>query len=125
MTAARDQHALCLACLGPEPAQAALQAPISCNQCSKLSPMVLCREAVFVQDVYGDPVQEGDTTASPQVMESPSPMLSWADQLIPLDKLEEPVAFEMEIKSGDMSEDEEDEDEDLFATPEWSPLVTN
>ncbi len=34
--AAKDLHVECPACLGPEHAQAALQAPISCNQCSKL-----------------------------------------------------------------------------------------
>ncbi|RXN06992.1 neuron navigator 3-like protein [Labeo rohita] len=101
--AARNPLALCPACLGPEHAQAALQAPIPCNQCSKLSPGVLRRRAVFMQDVCDDNVQGGDTTASPQVMESPRPMLSWADQLIP-------------SVSGDMSEDEEEKDEDPFAS---------
>ncbi len=136
--AAKDLHVVCPACLGPEHAQAALQAPISCNQCSKLSPGVLRRRAVFVQDVCNDPVQGTDTATFPQEMESPMPTTSWADQLIPSDELGEPVAFEMEIESfpkilseddsvsiaasGGMSDDgEEEDDEDPFAPLTESP----
>ncbi len=135
---AKDLHVVCLPCLGLEHAQAALQAPISCNQYSKVSLGVLRRRVVFVEDVCSDPVQGRDTTVSSQEMESPMPTTSWADQLIPSDELGEPVAFKMEIESfptilleddsvsisvsGDMSDDgEEEEDEDPFATRMESP----
>lgn len=94
---AKASHVVCLACLGLEHAQAALQAPISCNQYSKVSPGVLHRRVVFVQDVCSDPVQGRDTTVSSQEIKSPMLTTSWTDQLIPSDELGEPVAFKMEI----------------------------
>lgn len=53
--AARDPHAVCTACLGREHVQAALQTRISCKQCSKISPGILLRRAVFLQGVCSDP----------------------------------------------------------------------
>lgn len=93
--AARDPHAVCTACLGREHVQAALQTRISCKQCSKISPGILRRRAVFLQGVCSDPLLVETAQDS---CRKRNRLCRWQVRLTSSDELWESVAFKIKIK---------------------------
>lgn len=86
---------VCTACLGREHVQAALQTRISCKQCSKISPGILRRRAVFLQGVCSDPLLVETAQDS---CRKRNRLCRWQVRLTSSDELWESVAFKIKIK---------------------------